>query len=125
MKNIDFVQNDAQNARKSLKKFIYIMGFIGIALLANSCVLGYVATEPVYVESVRPSRPSNLSIWIDGDWVYNRQSHLYSRNAGYWEMPSQNRTYVSGRWQSGPQGKYWERGRWQRNGRQAKHNNQR
>jgi hypothetical protein len=125
MKNIDFIQNGSQNAFKSLKKFIYIIGFVGIVLLANSCALGFVSTEPVYVESARPARPSNMHIWIDGDWVYNRQSHIYARNNGYWEMPSQNRTYVSGRWQSGPQGKYWEKGRWQRNSGHSNKNNQR
>lgn len=98
-----------------MKKLIYLTSLVGLGLFVNSCSLGYVATEPVYVESVRPPRPSNLHIWIDGDYVYNRQSRAYVRNAGYWERPSQNRTYVTGRWQSNQHGKYWEKGRWQNN----------
>lgn len=137
MKNIEFIQNDsriskiqesssgtaknrfAANAGKRLKNFIYIAGLAGIGLLANSCSLGYVSTEPVYVESVRPARPSNLHVWIDGDWVYNRQRHAYVHSSGYWERPSENRIYVSGRWQNGPRGQYWEKGHWKRNGNRS------
>jgi hypothetical protein len=143
MKNINFIQNDVPepgtgeslsgaaksgifaNVGKHLKTFIYIAGLAGIGFIANSCALGYVATEPVYVETVRPPQPSNLHIWVDGDWVYSNRSHGYVRNTGYWERPRQNSTYVSGRWQSGPQGKHWEKGRWQKNGRQSNRGNRR
>jgi hypothetical protein len=98
-----------------MKKLIYLASFVGMGLFVNSCSLGYVATEPVYVENARPARPSNLHVWIDGDWVYSRQTNAYARNSGYWEMPRQNRSYVSGQWQSGTRGKYWEKGHWQKN----------
>jgi hypothetical protein len=141
MKNNAFIQNDVPETREEeslsglvktgilakvgrhLKTYIYIAGLAGIGLMANSCVLGYVATEPVYVETSRPPQPSNLHIWIDGDWVYSNQSHGYVRNTGYWERPRQNSVYVSGRWQSTPQGKHWEKGRWQKNGNQGRNNN--
>jgi hypothetical protein len=98
-----------------MKKLIYLTSLVGMGLFVNSCSLGYVSTEPVYVENVRPARPSNMHIWIDGDWVYNRQTNAYARNAGYWEMQRQNRSYVSGQWQNGTRGKYWQRGHWQKN----------
>ena len=141
MKNIEFIQKDVQNlkiqesipgmvkssftanAGKHLKNFIYITGLAGIGLFANSCSLGYVATEPVYTEYARPARPSNLHVWIDGDWIYNRQTHAYARNTGYWESPRQNSTYVSGSWQKDSRGQYWKKGKWQSNDSKSKRNN--
>ena len=140
MKNIKFIQTGVTYSIESepqlsdtktgisakvgryLKTFFYIAGLAGIVLIMNSCVAGYVPTEPVYVQSVRPAQPSNLHIWIDGDWVYNRQNRVYVQNAGYWERPRQNRTYVSGRWQSGAKGKYWVKGRWENNKLQSNRN---
>jgi hypothetical protein len=141
MKNNNFIKTDVPNSiepephlsvtktgiatkiGKNLKTFIYIAGLAGIGIFMNSCVAGYVPTEPTYVQNVRPAQPSNLHIWIDGDWVYNRQSRNYVQNTGYWERPRQNQVYVSGRWQSGSHGKYWERGRWENNRRQSNRNN--
>ena len=130
MKNIELLEKDAhvENKRKpfltsitaksgkQIKRVIYLSSLIGIGLLFNSCSLGYVATEPAYVEVSRPARPSNLHIWIDGDWVFSRQTQNYERRPGYWEQPRQNRTYIAGYWQAGPRGKNWVPGHWQRNG---------
>jgi len=99
-----------------LKKFMYMTGFAGIALCFSACVPGYIATEPAYVENIRPLQPSPLHIWIDGDWLFNRQSHTYVQKVGYWEKPNQHRTYVSGHWQKSPRGNYWTAGHWQRQG---------
>ena len=115
--------NSAENAfstkvGKNLKRFIYVSSLLGMGLFFNSCIGGYVETEPAYVEVARPPQPSNLHIWIDGDWVYSRQNHAYTRNAGYWQKPIKGRTYVSGHWQASAKGKYWAAGKWQR------HNNQ-
>lgn len=103
-----------------LKKFIYISGLAGIGFLATNCSTGYVASEPVYIESARPERPSNLHVWIDGDWVYSRHNHAYVKHNGYWQKSSQNRTYVAGHWESTPRGNYWAPGRWERSGNKAK-----
>jgi hypothetical protein len=106
-----------------LKKFIYICSLAGMGLFLNSCIAGYVATEPAYVEYSRPPRASNLQIWIDGDWGWNNQTHVYVQKAGYWENPRQGQTFVSGHWQATPRGKSWSNGHWQRQGRQRdKHN---
>ena len=103
---------------KHLKKFIFIASLAGVGLCFNACTTtGYVASEPTYLESARPQQPSTLHIWVDGDWVYNRQSRNYVHNDGYWEVPNQDRRYVTGHWQSSPRGYYWVRGHWQRQNR--------
>jgi len=106
---------------KYMKQIIFIGSLAGIGLFLNSCAAGYVATEPTYAEYSRPQRPSDLHVWIDGDWVYNRQSQIYVQNNGYWEKPQQNRAYVKGSWQSTPKGKSWEKGRWEKNRRYSNH----
>jgi hypothetical protein len=106
-----------------LKKFIFLASLAGMGLFLSSCMAGYVATEPAYTVYARPPQPSNLHIWINGDWGWNSQSHMYVQRAGYWEQPRQGRTYVSGYWQSSPQGKSWSKGHWQSTGRQQKNHN--
>lgn len=101
-----------------MKKLFYLAALAGLMLVLNACsTMGYVSTEPTYIEYARPVRPSNLHIWIDGNWVYNRQSHQYVRKNGYWHKPSRSRTYVSGSWQRTPKGLRWESGHWQRQNR--------
>ena len=89
---------------KVFKKLVYLTSLAGIVLFLNSCAAGYVATEPTYVEYSRPQRPSDLHVWIDGDWVFNRSTRVYVQKNGYWEQPRQNQTYVSGQWQTTPKG---------------------
>jgi hypothetical protein len=99
---------------KNLKKFLYVSGFIGMGFFFNSCIAGYVDTEPTYVEGIRPAAPSYTSIWIDGDWVYNRQNRVYARQEGHWGRPVQGKVYVAGRWEVSSKGRHWTPGRWQR-----------
>jgi hypothetical protein len=105
-----------------IKKFIYVASFTGIVLFINSCVAGYVRTEPVYVENIKPEPPSALHIWIDGDWGWNSQSHKYIQKAGYWEKPRRGQIFVTGHWQTTPRGRFWSKGYWQRQSRQERHN---
>ena len=101
---------------KSFTKLIYLTSIVGIGLLFNACTTtGYVATEPVYIEHARPAQPSTLHVWVDGDWVYNRQTRVYVRNEGYWQKPNTHRTYVQGSWQSSPRGHYWSHGHYRHN----------
>jgi hypothetical protein len=102
---------------RHMKKFVYLTSLAGIGLFFNGCIAGYIASEPVYVEYSRPPRPSNLHIWIDGDWAWNSQSHVYVQKTGYWKRPYQGRTYMSGHWQTTPRGKSWAKGHWQRQSR--------
>jgi len=99
---------------RKIKRIILIGSLAGTGLFLNSCMSGYVATEPTYTEYSRPQRPSELHVWIDGDWVYNQSSHLYVQRNGYWTRPQQNRVYIKGSWQSTPKGKSWKKGRWEK-----------
>lgn len=97
-----------------LKKYVYIIGLVGTGLFLNSCMAGYVATEPSYTEYSRPPQPSNLHVWVGGDWAWSNQNHAYVQRPGYWAPQRQNRTYVSGYWQASSRGKHWVAGRWQK-----------
>ncbi len=103
-----------KNTGNQLKKICYIAGLAGMGLFLNSCLAGYVASEPAYVEYSRPPRPSETYVWINGDWSWNNQSHIYVQKTGYWEQPRHNQTYVSGYWKSTPKGKSWAPGHWQK-----------
>jgi hypothetical protein len=113
----DAVKNLSMKYISRLNKIICLTLLAGMGLFLNGCLAGYVTTEPVYVEHSRPQRPSEMHIWIDGDWSYNSQSHGYVQNTGYWEKPRQGQTFVSGHWQSTPKGKSWSKGHWQKQGR--------
>ena len=112
---------------RNFKKLTILTILAGTGLFFNSCsTTGYVTSEPAYYEHPRPQRPSEVHVWIDGDWEYNRSSHAYVQRNGYWEQPRPNHNYVSGQWQSSPRGKYWTKGHWQKNGQNnGRRNNQR
>jgi hypothetical protein len=104
---------------RNFKKVIYITSLAGMGLFLNSCVAGYIGTEPSYVEFSRPARPSTLHVWIDGDWAWNNQTHVYVQKTGHWQKPYQGQTYFPGYWQTGPKGKSWAPGHWQRQNSQG------
>ncbi len=98
-----------------MKKVFYLITLAGILFTMNGCTTsGYVSSEPSYMEYSRPERPSNLHVWINGDWIYNRQTHVYVQGNGYWQVPRNGRTYIEGRWQTKPQGHRWQSGHWQK-----------
>ena len=103
---------------KYMKIFSYMVLLIGIVIIFNSCVGGYVATEPSYVEYNRPQRSSENQIWIEGDWGWNNQTHLYVQRAGYWDQPRQGQSYVNGSWRTTARGKSWTKGHWQKDAHQ-------
>jgi hypothetical protein len=103
---------------KYLKIFSYLILFIGFTLVLNSCMGGYVASEPSYVDYARPQRPSDTHIWINGNWNWNSQHRVYVQTAGYWDRPRQGHSYVEGRWQTNQRGKTWSKGYWQKDNRQ-------
>jgi hypothetical protein len=107
-----------------LKRVIYVSSLAVIVFIFNGCAAGYIASEPDYQQYDRPMRPNNVSIWIDGDWGWNNQSHQYYQRNGYWDNPRHGQTRVSGHWQSTPKGKTWSKGYWQSEGRR-KHNKNR
>lgn len=141
MKNIEVTPNDVQEALQNqsllidakagsitkvggrIKRIIFLTSLTGIGLFFTACTAGYVATEPSYVEYSRPQRPSERHVWVDGDWAFNRQTHVYVQRNGHWQSPVQGRTYISGQWQTTPRGKYWSKGRWQKKGHEGNRRN--
>jgi len=109
--------------KKHSKKIIYIALLSGVGLFFTSCEAGYVASEPSYIESTRPSRPSDLHIWIDGDWRWDQRSNTYKHNDGSWQQPRHGRTFVAGHWQSSPKGNHWVNGHWEGHSRMMNHVN--
>jgi len=111
---------------KYMKIFSYMILLTGIGIVFTSCMDGYVASEPAYVDYARPQRQYDTQIWIDGDWGWNSRSHVYVQKAGYWEAPRQGHTYVKGSWQTSQRGKSWTNGHWQKDLQQKdnrQHNN--
>jgi hypothetical protein len=107
---------------KYIKIFSYLFLLTGIGFVFSSCMGGYVASEPSYVDYARPQRQYDNQIWIDGDWGWNSQTHVYVQKAGYWDRPRQGHTYVAGRWQSTQRGKSWTKGYWQKDNQQRNNN---
>lgn len=92
-----------------MKYYILIL-VLGINFTA--CRPAYVSVRPDNFIVERPIRPSVDHIWVDGNWVYDRRSHAYSKNDGYWEKPNRSKKYTQGQWKSTKKGEYWVQGRW-------------
>jgi WXXGXW repeat (2 copies) len=105
---------------KYLKILSYLILFSGMSLFFSSCV-GYVESEPSFVESARPARPGDAYIWIDGGWRWDTRSHVYIRRPGHWEMPRHERSYEAGHWESTPRGKRWVDGHWSKQNEEENH----
>jgi hypothetical protein len=126
----DLIENESRigihhNVGKYMKIFSFLALFTGLVIVMNSCMGGYVVSEPSYTEYSRPERPSQTHVWIDGDWGWNSRTHVYVQKAGYWDKPRYGQSYVSGRWETSPRGKSWSKGHWQKDNQQRnnKHNN--
>jgi hypothetical protein len=91
-----------------MKKLVYLIILAGIGFFFNGCATSYVT----YQEFARPARPSNAHVWINGDWVFDKQANSYVQKTGYWERPVNDRKFVPGHWQSTPRGHHWEPGYW-------------
>jgi hypothetical protein len=108
---------------KYMKIFSYLILLSAIGLVFTSCLGGYMATEPAYVDYARPQRQYDNQIWIDGDWGWNNQTHIYVQKAGYWAQPRQGRSYVAGNWNTTARGKSWTKGHWQKDAQQNNRQN--
>ncbi len=95
-----------------MKKLIFLSSLSVMALFSEGCMPAYISIVPEYSEPVRPLRPSDDHIWIDGDWVWSRQTRSYTRRTGSWEVPHHGRTYTKGSWEKTPRGSHWVQGRW-------------
>ena len=112
---------------KYMRIFSYLLLFTGIGIFFTSCMGGYMATEPSYVDYARPQRQYDNQIWISGDWGWNSRTHVYVQKSGYWDRPRQGQSYVEGRWTTSPRGKSWTKGHWQKDNKNnsRKNDNQR
>jgi hypothetical protein len=108
---------------KYMKIFGYMFLLAGVAITFNSCMGGYIASEPAYTEYARPQRPSETHIWIGGDWNWNYSTHTYIQRAGYWEQPRHGQTYIEGNWQTTQRGKSWNKGHWQKDNQPRNNDN--
>jgi hypothetical protein len=123
----DPVKNEAtagiyHKTGKYMRIFGFFVSLTFVAMVFTSCMGGFMATDPSYnyqyQEYARSPQPGYASVWIEGNWNYNNQTHVYIQKAGYWERPRQGQTYVSGSWQTNQHGKSWSKGHWQKDGQQ-------
>ena len=136
----DLVENEARvGIFHKFGKYMRIFGYLAfsgvVAMVFTSCMggYGYMTSDPSYQyqyqEYARTPQPAYASVWIEGNWNYNNQTHVYVQRAGYWERPRQGQSYVAGSWQTTQHGKSWSKGHWQkdnsRNGNNQRNNRQR
>ncbi len=95
-----------------MKKLIFLISLIALTTLFNACKPAYVSVRPTYIETIRPFRPSNDHIWVDGNWVWNKNARIYNHNNGYWIKPNRGCTYAPGQWKTSRRGDHWVSGRW-------------
>jgi len=124
MKELEKLHNAINNKAKdislisriinNMKKYFYIGGIAGVGLLFNGCFPGYVSTQPTYTETYRSESPSNVHIWVDGNWHYNHSTQTYVHSDGYWTKSNHGRKFVPGHWKSTPKGHRWVNGHWTR-----------
>ncbi len=95
-----------------MKFLLFLISLSISTILFNGCSGEYVASEPRYTEIERPVRPGNTHVWVDGYWVWNRQSNVYTHRNGYWAIPRHGRTYNPGQWRRSRRGMYWSNGYW-------------
>lgn len=89
----------------------YFLIFV-LGLIFNACRPAYVSIRPTHTNIERPMSPSINHVWVDGNWVYNRRTHTYSKDNGYWAKSNRGKEYTQGRWKSTQKGDYWVPGRW-------------
>lgn len=95
-----------------MKNFLYSAVLILFIVALHSCSPAYVSSQPSYSEEIRPMSPSNSHVWVGRNWIYNRQTHNYNQNNGYWALPNRGKTYQQGRWNNNQRGYYWSPGKW-------------
>jgi hypothetical protein len=96
-----------------MKMFTNSILFLLASFLFISCAgVGYIRSEPMYVEIERPRQPSSAYIWIEVDWLWQKNTRTYKNSNGRWEMPKHNKAYRPGHWENSRKGKRWVPGRW-------------
>jgi hypothetical protein len=99
---------------KCVKRYICIGGVAVVALLFSGCFPGYISSEPTYTETSRPSTPSDVHVWVEGNWEWNRSNQTYVHRDGHWSKPHHSRKFIAGHWTSSERGHRWVNGHWER-----------
>jgi hypothetical protein len=95
---------------KTINKISVLFALTGALLLSSCYGSYYVTSRPVEPYYVRPASPYYGSVWIPGEWVWNRGRYAYIN--GHWDRPRTGHTYIVGRWESSPRGYVWRKGYW-------------
>jgi len=96
-----------------MKMYTNSILFLLASFLFISCTgVGYVRSEPMYVEIEKPRQPSSAYIWIEGDWLWQKNTRTYKNSNGRWEIPQHNKQYRPGHWENRRKGNRWVPGRW-------------
>jgi len=97
---------------KKLKKILFLLTAISLFAVAYSDAQIVVKARLFHHgRVVRPERPSERHVWVDGEWV--PQGHTYVERPGYWaEPPHPGGVWVAGRWTHRPGGYVWVGGHW-------------
>jgi hypothetical protein len=61
---------------------------------------------------VKPDRPGQDHVWIDGHWKWNKKLRKYVWIRGGWVKARRGHVWVPGKWQELPDGWKWIPGRW-------------
>lgn len=94
---------------KKLLSFIAVVALIFMSSCRPSGAFVKVRPEaPVYVH---PASPSAGYVWVDGDWVWQRNRYVY-RQGYYIKSRPHHSAYVAGHWQRRGHGWIWIPGRW-------------
>ncbi len=94
------------------KWLIAILIFIILYLFVGCLAEGHVAEVPCFEEVKRPPKINENDVWIEGNWIWNRNNHLYTHSNGYWHKHLAGRAYSQGYWQQRPRGLHWVLGYW-------------
>ena len=96
-----------------MTKLLLIIIITLILYLCLGCLAeGHVTEIPCYTEVERPPQQNASDIWIEGNWIWNRNKHIYLHSDGFWHKHLAGRAYSQGYWQKRPRGLHWVEGYW-------------
>lgn len=67
---------------------------------------------PPSVLAVKPVKPGNKYIWIEGHWKWNKKRNKYVWMDGYWTKKKNGKVYISGHWSKKNKGWSYVPGHW-------------
>ncbi len=100
-----------------MRKITFLTLLVSVLFLTNACTRHYAETEPVLLDTPKPTRPSEAHVWIGSEWAWHKDLEAYVRKDGYWVVPNKGRTYFAGHWNKSRAGSYWIPGQWRKTGK--------